>query len=134
MHRLLLICLAVVFVSATAVRADDGVAEINGDWQQIASNAGACPTCRISFEQRGTSLNVTANNGWAASLIAPPGDAMSVTGMGRWAGGNRAMAGQPFTVDFVLRGQRLYMAMLIEMRDGSKRLVRGVFGRVWAGV
>jgi hypothetical protein len=36
--------------------------EMLGDWQQLTSNAGACPQCRINFVGDGARLRVAANN------------------------------------------------------------------------
>jgi hypothetical protein len=44
------------------------------------------------------------------------------------------MAGKRFNVDFVLKDQRLYMSMFVDMGHGSWRTIRGVFGRPWYGV
>ncbi|MDB5644736.1 MAG: hypothetical protein JWQ05_405, partial [Methylobacterium sp.] len=54
--------LPALVVSLPAAAAED-IETIFGEWEQIASNAGACPTCRITFETRGKSFTVTANNG-----------------------------------------------------------------------
>jgi hypothetical protein len=112
---------------------DDDVA---GTWQQIESNAGACPKCRISIDQHGPSLTVTANNGWEAILAAGERDgSVNAIGMGNWSSKlTGAMAGKRFDVDFILKGQRLYMSMSVDMGDGSRRTIRGVFGRPWYGV
>jgi hypothetical protein len=125
---------AFLIVSASPVRGgDDGVA---GAWQQIESNAGACPKCRISIDQHGSSWTVTANNGWEATLVG--GDSigsMNAAGAGNWKPTlTGAMAGKRFNVDFVLKDQRLYMSMFVDMGNGSWRTIRGVFGRPWYGV
>jgi hypothetical protein len=113
-------------------RGDDVLA---GAWQQIESNAGACPKCQISIDQHGSSLTVTANNGWAATLVAGERDgSLKATGMGNWRSNlTGAMAGKRFNVDFILKDQRLYMWMLVYMGNGSRRAIRGVFGRIWFG-
>src|ERR1700704_918194 len=96
---------ALLIVSASPVRGgDDGVA---GAWQQIESNAGACPKCRISIDQHGSSWTVTANNGWEATLAGESIGSMNATGAGNWKTLSGAMAGKRFNVDFVLKDQRL---------------------------
>jgi hypothetical protein len=106
--------------------------EIDGGWQQIESNGGACPACRISISP---SMVVTANNGWTAAVLAVRGDPATAAGVGRWDPGLAdSIAGKPFKIDFVLRDQRLYMSMLVDMKNGSKRAIRAVYGRIWAGV
>jgi hypothetical protein len=109
--------------------------QIDGAWQQVESNAGACPGCRISFDQGNGSWTVTANNGWTARVVARPnGDLTKAAGVGRWNSGlPGSFAGKPFDVDFALRDQRLYMSMLVDMKNGSKRVIRGVYGRTWFG-
>jgi len=116
--------------------ADDGADQIAGDWQQIESNAGACPKCRLSFQRRGSSLAVTANNGWLASVVMEQQTISArATGVGRWgSNATRVYAGQPFNVEFTLKGQRLYMSMRVDLADGSRRTIRAVYGRVWVGV
>jgi hypothetical protein len=137
MGRSLVITVAVFLVFwAFTARGDDGADQIAGAWQQIESNAGACPQCRISIDQHGSSLTVTANNGWSASLVAGQKDgSINATGIGRWRSSlTGAMAGKRFNVDFVLKDQRLYMSMRVDMGNGSRRTIQGVFGRIWSGV
>jgi len=112
---------------------DDSVA---GSWQQIESTAGACPKCRISIAEHGPSLTVTANNGWEAILVGAEGDgSMNAIGTGNWKSNlTGAMAGKRFNVDFVLKDQRLYMTMFVDMGNGRRQTIRGVFGRPWYGV
>jgi hypothetical protein len=105
---------------------------IDGDWQQIHSNSGACPNCRISITP---SLAITANNGWTAAAIVARADPATAAGVGRWDPGLAdAIAGKPFKIDFILKDQRLTMTMLVDMKNGSKRAIRAVYGRIWAGV
>jgi hypothetical protein len=125
---------AFLIVSASPVRGgDDAVA---GAWQQIESNAGACPKCRISIDQHGSSWTVTANNGWEAALVAGESiGSMNAAGAGHWNSAlTGAMAGKRFNVDIVLKDQRLYMSMVVDMENGSWRTIHGVFGRPWYGV
>jgi len=137
LRRVFAIAVAVFLAGCSiAARADDGADQIAGDWQQIESNAGACAKCRLSVQQRGSSLAVTANNGWSASVVVEQ-QTMSARagGAGRWGSNvTRAYAGRPFNVEFTLKGQRLYMAMRVELADGSRRTIRAVYGRVWTGV
>jgi hypothetical protein len=124
---------AAACASMTGAKAQ--VDQIDGDWQQVESNAGGCPACRISFDQGTASWTVTANNGWTARVVARPnGDATKAGGVGRWNSGvTGVLAGKPFEVDFALRDQRLYMSMRVDMKNGSKRVIRGVYGRIWFG-
>jgi hypothetical protein len=105
---------------------------IDGGWQQIESTGGPCPTCRIFISP---TLTVSANNGWTAAVISVRGDPATAAGVGRWDPGlGDAIAGKPFKIDFILKDQRLHMSMLVDMKNGSKRTIRAVYGRIWAGV
>jgi hypothetical protein len=107
---------------------------IEGAWQQIESNAGACPRCRISIAQKGASLIVVANNGWLAVVGEGTKGPIEAMGTGEWAPGKiGTTAGRRFNVIFRLVDQRLYMSMRVEMEDGSRRLIAAVFGRMWFG-
>jgi hypothetical protein len=58
----------------------------------------------------------------------------SFGGPGRWdASGRHPIAGRRFKVDFVLRDLRLYMTMVIDLADGSRRTIKAVFDRPWLG-
>jgi hypothetical protein len=119
--------------SATALRAEPRFDLLNGAWQQIASNAGACPTCEISIEGIGT-LAVTANNGWSAGIVAQERDGLATAaGSGRWRRPNGPLDGRPFNVDFELRGERLHMTMRIDLGGGKAQTVKAVYGRRWLG-
>jgi hypothetical protein len=105
-----------------------------GVWLQIESNAGNCPTCRISIDQTTSALTVTANNGWSATVVANrQDDLIAATGNGRWSSRSKPLAGRVFSVDFVVRDDRLYMTMLVDSGTGTRRIVQGVFGRFWLG-
>jgi tetrahydromethanopterin S-methyltransferase subunit F len=136
LRRHLFTALAIgVVACASMTGAKAQVDQIEGAWQQVESNAGLCPGCRISIDQGNASWMVTANNGWTARIIARPnGDAAGATGVGRWNSGlTGGFAGKPFEVDFILRDQRLYMSMLVDTKNGSKRVVRAIYGRIWFG-
>jgi hypothetical protein len=136
MRRSLLTWMVIAFAfAAGAVAARAQSDPIQGPWQQIQSNAGACPACRLSIEPSGASLMVTANNGWSATITARQhGAIIEASGAGRWNPGvGGGVAGKAFHADFVLREQRLYMTMSIDMPNGSRRIIKGVFGRVWVG-
>jgi hypothetical protein len=122
-------------VGLSVARADAQVDQIDGAWQQIESNAGACPNCRISIDQGASSLTVTANSGWSASVTTGQrAELPNASGVGRW-GTNlaAAWAGKRFKVYFVLKDQRLTMSMLVDMENGSTRTIHAVFGRPWFG-
>jgi hypothetical protein len=59
---------------------------------------------------------------------------MNGIGAGNWKSNlTGAMAGKRFNVDFVVKDQRLYMSMFVDMGNGSRRTIRGIFGRPWYG-
>jgi hypothetical protein len=130
-----LLCLLTIASTSFADPADAQEYLVEGAWQQIESNAGACPKCRISIAQKGESLSVVANNGWSAVVgVQGTKDPLEATGTGVWALGKiGTTAGRRFSVGFRLMDQRLYMSMRVEMEDGSRRLIKAVFGRVWFG-
>jgi hypothetical protein len=130
-----LLCLLAIASTSFAGPADAQEYLVEGAWQQIESNAGACPKCRISIAQKGESLSVVANNGWSAVVgVQGTKDPLEATGTGVWALGKiGTTAGRRFSVGFRLMDQRLYMSMRVEMEDGSRRLIKAVFGRVWFG-
>ncbi|MFC0239733.1 hypothetical protein [Rhodopseudomonas telluris] len=104
-----------------------------GDWQQIASNAGKCPTCRINLSSRGDDVMVAANNGWSAVVAEQPRpDRVILTGSGRWQVRSSRLDGKQFTADFEQRGDRLYMTMRI-VTGGREWTVNAVYGRLWLG-
>ena len=108
--------------------------EFLGDWQQLSSNAGACPRCQISFSGGSSQLNVAANNGWSATIDTHETAAgPTASGRGSWRAGVGTLASKSFSVDFTLRGERLYMTMINDLGNGRKQIVRAVFGRPWLG-
>lgn len=130
-----LLCLLAIASTSLAGPVDAQEDVILGAWQQIESNAGACPKCRISIAQKGASLSVVSNNGWSAVVgVEGAKGPIEATGAGEWAPGKIGRtAGRRFNVVFRLVDQRLYMSMRVEMEHGSRRLIKAVFGRVWFG-
>ncbi len=128
-----LMAAASIFFTGPAAAQED---LFEGPWQQIESNAGACPKCRISIARKDASLSVVANNGWSAAVRARTiKDPIEAIGTGAWAPGKIGRtAGRPFDVVFHLVDQRLYMSMRVAMEDGSTRLIKAIFARVWVGV
>jgi hypothetical protein len=122
-------------VSQLATRAAAQTEGLLGVWQQIESNAGKCPTCQVSFAQTAAALTVTANNGWAATVVVNRnGDLIAATGTGRWSSRSKPLADRPFSVEFVVRDARLYMTMLVvDAGSGPRRVIKAVFGRFWLG-
>jgi hypothetical protein len=101
-----------------------------GEWRQVESNAGQCPSCRITIFGTGRVLTVIANNGWTAQAMAAVENGLAAArGEGQW---NEArvgrLAGLPFAIHLIERGDRLHMTMRI-MRAGRTSTVRAAFGR-----
>jgi hypothetical protein len=128
-----IVILALLLIGTCSAHADDSFAA--GAWQQIESDAGTCPKCRIAIDRRGQSFHVTANNGWTATLVShESGGATQAGGFGNWSDRAGALAGKHFEVQFIVRGERLYMTMLVDIGNGSRHAVHAVFGRPWFGV
>ncbi len=107
---------------------------IEGLWQQVETNAGSCPHCRIEVMREGGALRIIANNGWSAAL-GGKGGTERFDGHGAWlpeAGG--WVASRPFDIRVRSVDHRLYIGMRVRMLDGSVRAVDAVFKRVWLGV
>ncbi|WP_147045547.1 hypothetical protein [Methylobacterium gnaphalii] len=104
-----------------------------GEWGQVASNAGACPTCSIAFVRMAGRLSVIANNGWQATLDGAGGTNFS--GAGRWQEVGRTwVSGRPFAISFRLERDELQMTMTVDRGAGQSSVVKGVFKRVWHGM
>lgn len=112
---------------ATPVAAEDA---FQGEWQQIASNAGECPSCRITIRQTGASLQIIANNDWTA--LAETGDRDTASGAGFWKRGTRkTYSGKTFNIRMRLNtDDELLMKMRIEPIQGKSRTIQGVFKRI----
>ena len=136
LNSVTLLCLLAIATTSFTGRADAQGGPLEGAWQQIEFSAGACPKCRISIAPKGASLSVVANNGWSAAVgVEGTKDPLEARGTGVWTPGKiGTTASRRFDVVFRLVDQRLYMSMRVEMEDGSRRLVKAVFGRVWFGV
>lgn len=127
-----IVLIAAALAGATS-RAQAQVDFLLGDWRQLSSNAGSCPTCQLSFSRGGGAINVTANNGWSARVDERerPG-VIAAIGSGRWQAGNGRLAGKAFDIDLELRGERIYMSMRIDT-GGRPSIVKAVYGRAWLG-
>lgn len=107
---------------------DGGVGNFVGTWQQVSSNAGACPTCSITITKRGAELRVSSSNGWQATVYSgQDGDTRSATGNGRWpANAGGAYAGRQFSLDLTAGPRGLEMSMV---PDGTRQAIRAQFVR-----
>jgi hypothetical protein len=121
---IILICVAGLAAPAAAEDA------FHGEWQQVSSNAGECPTCRITIRQTGSSLQIIANNDWTA--VADAEGRRTAGGAGFWKRGTRkTYAGKSF--DIKLRRNddaELLMLMRIEPTRGESRTIKAVFQRI----
>lgn len=129
------ICISAAMTLAFVIVADAQEQMFLGPWQQVETNAGACRTCRIEFAKNADFLNVTANNGWSASVsVTGSMNHIEARGNGVWSTRKRGwVAGRPFDVLFRLIGQRLHMRMRVKKANGSRRLIEAVFERKWLG-
>ena len=102
----------------------------HGEWQQVASNAGECPSCRITIRQTGTSLQIIANNDWTAIAEADGHD--TAGGAGFWKRGTRkTYSGKTFDIQFRRNAEdELLMRMRIEPIRGKSRTINGLFKRI----
>lgn len=103
-----------------------------GNWQQIASNAGRCDKCRLTIEQQGAVLRVTANNGWFAVVETKGGGkSKTVRGIGRWKHGHGgSYSNAPFNIHLTLTDGQLYMNMTVPMANKPTRVIRAIFDRL----
>jgi hypothetical protein len=133
MRALAAVLLAVAALAGAPSHARAQADFLLGDWQQLSSNAGPCPTCQISFSQSGGALTVTANNGWSARVDERPrSGVVAAVGSGGWQAGGGRLAGKTFDIDLELRGDRIYMSMRIDT-GGRPWIVRAIYGRAWLG-
>lgn len=130
--RAIALVLPILATAAGPSQAGEGDALL-GEWGQVASNAGACPTCSIAFVRLGGRLSVVANNGWQATLDGAGGTV--VTGAGRWQeGGRNWVSGRPFAISFRLERNELQMTMTVDRGAAQSSVVKGVFKRAWQGM
>ena len=119
------------FLGALVALPAIGRAEIMGyckTYVQISSNAGKCPTCKISLSPGPIAgrIVVTANNDWSAEVTVKSGQTNIASGAGSWAPGtDKTYAGKNFGFDMVRSGNRLAMSM--KVIDG--KVVRNVLAK-----
>lgn len=103
-----------------------------GNWQQIASNAGLCDKCRLTIEQQGAVVRVTANNGWFAVVETEGGGkSQTVRGIGRWKHGHGgSYSNAPFNIHLTLTDGQLYMNMTVPIANRPTRVIRAIFDRL----
>jgi hypothetical protein len=133
-RRAVLAAISTVAISFPA----SGVEEANllGLWEQIATNRGDCPTCRIEFRKAGRVLIVIANNGRQANLAAND-RASAVEGAGNWRIQHPGtwVSGRPFHVSFrLVDGDHLAMTMTVNTASGGVGVVQANYRRVWFGM
>jgi len=122
--------LALTFGSLFQASADQS--SFAGSWQQIASNAGLCEKCRLTIDQQGDVLRVTANNGWFAVVETQEGGkSKTVRGIGRWKHGHAgSYSNAPFNIHLTLTDGQLYMNMTVPMANRPTRIIRAIFDRL----
>lgn len=102
-------------------------ASLQGEWRQIASNAGEREDCRISIQRNGWDLTVTSNNGWSAVARSQSDTMSAAVGEGRWKpnfGGS--YGGRRFGLILGLADSKLFMIM-VPKPDGSVAEIRAAF-------
>lgn len=84
-----------------------------GTYQQVSSNAGACPSCSLMIADNPELqfYGVVANNGWEAELYWVDGDEGVAAGGGEWNDMAGSYAEQRFAIDMNRQGDRLFMRM-----------------------
>lgn len=94
---------------------------------QTSSNAGDCPTCRLTIADNPEiqMYFVEANNGWSAELTFVEGDESVATGSGRWGAVGGAFSNAAFDIDMNRQGDRLFLTM--SHRDRSLGTVQASF-------
>jgi hypothetical protein len=133
MPRFGALALIAALATGTATSAAAQSDLLSGDWRQVRSNAGPCPTCKISIDGI-DQLNVSANNGWSATVVASERNGqVAATGSGRWRGTKHPVDGTSFAIEFELRGDRLHMTMRIATGTAAPWVVRAVYERPWLG-
>lgn len=124
--------MALSFVANLSAHATE-MADLLGTWEQVTSNAGACPTCRVEFQNTPHGAIVVANNGWRADRLAPETGGPA-NGFGRWRDERAAsrVSGRSFTV--TCRSEEsglLAMTMTVNTGPGRQSVVRGSYRRAW---
>jgi len=121
--RMLLVLMIAALLCPRPSQAEEGIV---GVWRQIRSNAGECPTCRIEIAKGDMAFEVKANNGWAGSVRANPGDDLNTAaGGGRWRpGGASPHGGKFFRMNLIVHNSLLYLLM-----RGTGFQVEAVFER-----
>lgn len=108
--------LAVVIMVAGLVDttyAQAAAADYLGAWKQVASSAGRCDRCEVSFSGSSSLLDVQSNNGWAAQLeFVGSGQRAKLEGDGGWSSSlNGNLRGERFEAIFQLVGDELHLVM-----------------------
>jgi hypothetical protein len=127
--RAILALLLVVFSTSWAPQA---VAEsqIQGEWKQLASNAGQCADCRVAIERNGSGFTVTANNGWSAVVRPKPDGKYGITGRGKWKpGAGGSYGGTDFLLFLAVIDDKLYMIMTVPKPSNRISEIKAVFER-----
>ena len=106
-----------LMVSASAAQAD--WYGICGMYQQVWSNAGACPGCSLIVADNPEIqfYFVESNNGWTAELTWVEGDESTATGEGKWGNVGGVYNNQGFDID--LYRDRAILTMDMTMHDPS---------------
>ncbi|WP_398467981.1 hypothetical protein [Tardiphaga sp.] len=103
---------------------------VQGEWHQIASNAGTCADCRILVANNGADFTVKSNNGWSATVRQSFSQGKTfIAGKGSWDQTSGAYGGKPFFLNLGLKGDQLLMLMTVPGRDGTLQNIQAIFER-----
>jgi hypothetical protein len=91
----------------------------------VKSNAGACAKCSITIRRNGDTLEVSANNGWAAIVKPAPKhlavELPAVHGAGIWRNGHSKDS--PLKAMLVYDSGQLQLGLIIEEKNRTRRIV-----------
>jgi len=123
-------CAVLAFLlSVTSVTAQAEPASskfLQGEWHQVASNAGKCADCRIVIGQSGEDFTVKANNGWSAVVRRSSKRKLAfMVGKGSWDSNfGGVYGGRTFSLKIGMKGDSLLMLMKVPGRSDVKSIFK----------
>jgi hypothetical protein len=124
-----LLLVAITSTWSSLVRAEPtSLQSLQGEWHQLASNAGECADCRVVVERNGPDFTVKASNGWSAIVRPSFQERASVAGKGSWQpnfGG--VYGGKAFYLNLGIVGDTLLMIMTVPGPNGGLRNIKATF-------
>ncbi len=96
-----------------------------GIWRQVKSNAGVCAKCSITIRRNGDTLEVSANNGWSATVMAVPKrlaiELPLFQGSGIWRNGQSKDL--PLKAMLVYDSGQLQLGLIIREKNRTRTIV-----------